>query len=174
MENEGNGVSEGLSNAIVEKLVDIGNQLNEVQDYVKRIMLLQKPAEKLLEGVEKMNKLAESGQGIIVGLALWQNKITEVKTAIEQHIEFFRQPSRKEVRHVHFVGWPFWVIVALVMVVGGVTACWIGAWQRASRHAANDVKWRYVKQRYELRKFTDSVEYWYRTNPKEMEDAAGD
>jgi len=123
------GISEDLSKAMVDKLVDIGNQMIEVQDYLKRIMVLQKPTEKLVEGVEKMNAVAESGEGILQELAQWRNEMNELKAQMAKHIQYFEQPAQKEIHHKHFVGKPLEVIVCLVIIIGVLAAFLVRAWQ---------------------------------------------
>ena len=190
---ENTGASEDLAKAMVDKLLDIGNELNEVQDSVRRLLVQQKPSEKLVEGVEKMNKMAVAGQEVMNGILQWRDEMRthvstferqveqhelkkgmeELKMEIREHIAF-GQTIRKEIHYKYFVGKPLIIIVLLVMLVGWLAAAWIGEQQEASKHAANDVKWQYMKSRYEWRRFTDSVESWYRADPKGMEKEVGD
>lgn len=169
MENTENGVSESLSNAMVKKLLNIGNQIEEVQDNVKKVMVLQEPTRRLFDGVEKMNEMAAAGRGVISDLAQWRDEMNELKAQMASHIEYFRKPAQKEIHHKHFIGKPLVVVVCLLLVMGAMAAGLTGTWQRASRNAAADIKWRYLRARYEWGGFTDSVERWYRDDPNGME-----
>ena len=186
---ENSGITEELAKAMVDKLMDIGNEVNEIQDSVRRLVVLQKPMEKLQDGVQKMNTIAADGQELMKGMVQWHNQMqghvaqferqvqqhelkqgmNELNAAIKDHIDFFGQSVKKEIHYKHFVGKPLVVIVMLVVIAGMLTAGWMDALKWATRSAGTDIKWRYIQTRYEWRQFADSVERWYQADPTGLE-----
>jgi hypothetical protein len=98
-----------------------------------------------------------------------KNGINELNGAINKHIEFFSQTTKKEIHHKHFIGKPLTVIVMLVIVAGISTGGWMRALKWDIRSAGNDLKWRYMGTRYEWRRMVDSVENWYNADPRGFE-----
>lgn len=70
--------------------------------------------------------------------------ITCLREDLKKHTDFFEKPTRKEIHHRHFLGWPFRVLIALLLLCSGAFALMIYSRQQADEYRGNDLKWRYM------------------------------
>lgn|GEM_PF-3799507 len=163
-------MNEELLKVLIDKTVDMDAEINKTQEMIRKLDLepataelgqrmgvleqnlteikdavgrrtgeLQIQVSSVATEVATVNRLLGQPGGWLL------NAIQDLGTNLEKFTDFFSKPSKKEVHHRHFLGWPVIVVIALVFVAAL-------EWMELSRvkaqvelHAGNDLLWRAAK-----------------------------
>ena len=123
---------------------ELNQHLGELKEQVEvagksvteRIGELEGRIGKIGEGISSLSvQLGNPANWLLSGMHSLQKSLEEYK-------DFFSKPLKKEVHYKHMLGWPLWVLLGLLVIVGlegwGLT----NARSQADLHEQNDILWR--------------------------------
>lgn len=131
-----------LLKALIDKEVDNGEAIGKIRESIRQsgpesavAALDQRIA--LFE--DRIGKSVERLEGRIVEMDGLQN-------GMQDYIQFFKDPTIKEVHHRHFVGWAMWILWGLGLTVSLLTTELVRSWNREEQFEQNDILWRGAMQ----------------------------
>ncbi|MDP4150798.1 MAG: hypothetical protein Q8943_15435 [Bacteroidota bacterium] len=65
-----------------------------------------------------------------------------LQKALVQHASLFDKPLKKSVRHTHFLGWHWWFLGSMLLLVGFLGYALNKTSNIATKYEENDIKWR--------------------------------
>lgn len=123
------GIEQRLG-ALEGVVVDVGKDVSE------RVVGLEGKMEDIGNAVARIGLEVTGPGGRLVG------QMSGLQGSIEQYVEYFRYPAKKEVHHRHFVGKVVWVIAGLFLIILSMGLGWGRTWMQAERYERNDWLWR--------------------------------
>lgn len=139
-----------LLRALIDKVVDNGTAIREVIEQMRklpsptaaaagldeRIAALEKQLGMIGEGVGTLTtQIGDPGSRMVAYMGILQDRL-------EQYVNFFEKPMRKEVHHRHFLGWPVLVLFGMLVIMGVEWFVLTGSWNKEEQYERNDILWR--------------------------------
>ncbi|MBS1603085.1 MAG: hypothetical protein JST42_10495 [Bacteroidetes bacterium] len=182
----------GLLQVLIDKVVDNGTAIRETQDQIRQ---LPGPAEvnERIGALEQ--RLAEMGAGSTAQLsglggqvAAMGKDVQELREQVgapgsrlaigmnglsrqlEEYVGFFTHPSRKEIHYRHFLGWPMWTLIGMVLIMSGEGAGLVSIWRTEAAYEQHDLLWRAAKLSEDsvVTKALDELQGHYEINPEQF------
>jgi len=186
-----NGNSAGATSAalndeyfklLVEKVMDNGTAINETREQIRK---LPSPGG-LIQGLEqRMEKLETRQEAVAKVMSMMNETLREdkgdeksLKAAMQNlrndmltYIQYFENPTKKEIHYRHFVGWPLLVLFVMGVAMAGMGALLVNVWGRAGKYEASDIKWRYARLSLDsaVTHVLDMAEQQYLSNSEQLE-----
>ncbi|HVU59092.1 MAG TPA: hypothetical protein VHD83_28715 [Puia sp.] len=177
--NEGPSMEGEILKALVGKVVELAaavkenaeltkklvENVEELRDVKERMAGQEKRVEEL---IRKEAEVTEAIQQAAEKMNLPVEKVEQLQGTLDQQIKSFERPLDKTVRHHHFIGKAFWILLGMVWISSGVAAMMIWQWRRADQYAAGQMKYRYIKLIADaaIMKIVDQVDSTSRDDPK--------
>jgi len=154
--NETSSMDGEILKALVGKVVALAASVKENADQVGKLLELMEVMRELKERVDSQEKgvaelvrkeseVAATIRQAAEKMDLPVEKVERLQGDMEYQIKMWQQPLDKTVRHHHFIGKAFWVLLGMVWVSSAAIGMMIWQWRRADEHATNDMRWRAVK-----------------------------
>jgi uncharacterized coiled-coil protein SlyX len=138
-----------------------------LQELGKRMEDQDKHVEELKGGVGEMKAGLEKMREKI---SIPVETISQLRTDLKNHVEFFSQPRQKNVHHRHFLGKPILALALAMMVITVLVVLLTQSYTRAGEQAAGDIQWRYAKLSLDsvFMKTLLKTEELYKANPQQF------
>lgn len=164
-------MNEEVLNVLVDKTVDNGKAIREVQEQIKgispnaviagvdqRIGRLEElvaetsrvTGERMVELASKVDSVGSavggmamevSGPGSRVVSQMWS-----LEKSMNEHVALFKNPMTKEVHHRHFVGPVVWVLLVMGVMIVSLGVALTRSWDREAQYEQHDILWRSAVQ----------------------------
>jgi hypothetical protein len=148
--------------ALIAKVIDLGTAVKDTSELIRQLPNQQdalerwnQQSDKLAENIGKLETCIREMTGAfdqrLQGFAGQMKGVDKqlvgmeaLQEALDRHAGLFEKPLVKTVHYRHFLGKPFWVLLAVAVVVGLMAFGWMRTATRSEQWSANDSKWRYM------------------------------